>query len=277
MSKKNSQPNFGVTNSAQTTSSEKPQAPTGHLVKGFLLDAPEIFVKDTIYDIKSVKNGLKGKSNDHELGKVNDVGMKVGGLAVASYLFSQRTFPKTKAMEFIGFASFFGSMALWPKIAISAPAYLIHGFNPQKRYVDSFGRKKPVFQDRQYIPFDLYSDAQINKIGDRLNVPKNIENRRTVIQDKMAKIAVQNNTLWMMTAGFATPVMSALICNQLEKPVEAIQRYFSKENSKHALSKIKKLSEKYAQENAVDSDVKISNSKEFEAVIKKYMGKELTE
>ena len=53
-------------------------------------------------------------------------------------------------------------------------------------------------------------------MGNRLGVPKNIPNRRDAIQEKMKKIAIQNNTLWMLTAGFATPVMSALICNQTE-------------------------------------------------------------
>src|SRR5574344_649280 len=35
----------------------------------------------------------------------------------------------------------------------------------------------------------------------------------------MRKISVQNNTMWMMTAGVATPVMTALTCNVLEKPI----------------------------------------------------------
>ena len=122
-------------------------------------------------------------------------------------------------MEFVGLGSFFASMALWPKIAIQLPAYLIHGFNVQQQYEDSFGRKKPFYQDPQFLPWDLYADDEINKIGDRLGVPKNIPNRREYIQEKMKKIAIQNNTLWMLTAGFATPIMSALICNALEKPL----------------------------------------------------------
>ena len=121
-----------------------------------------------------------------------------------------------KGMEFVGLASFFASMALWPKLAIQLPAKLIHGVNVMPEYEDSFGRKKPFYQDHQFIPWDLYSDNEINKIGDRLGVPRDIPNRRDFIQEKMRKLALQNNTLWMLTAGVATPVMSALICNKME-------------------------------------------------------------
>jgi len=32
----------------------------------------------------------------------------------------------------------------------------------------------------------------------------------------MRKVSVQNNTLWMLTAGIATPIMTALACNKAE-------------------------------------------------------------
>ena len=102
-------------------------------------------------------------------------------------------------MEFIGLASFFGAMDLWPKLALQLPAYLIHGFNIRQKYEDSYGRKKLFYQDHQFIPWDLYSDKEINKIGDRLGIPKDIPNRREFIQEKMRKIALQNNTMWMLT------------------------------------------------------------------------------
>ena len=200
----------------------RPLKGNGYLIKSNIFDAPAIMVKSAVYDINALNHSVKGKANDHELGKMNDLGMKVGGLAIAGYLFTRRQTPMTKAMEFVGLGSFFASMALWPKIALQIPARLIHGFNVQQQYVDSMGRKKPFFQDPQFLPWDLYSDDEINKIGDRMGVPRNIENRRDFIQEKMKKIAIQNNTLWMLTAGFATPVMSALICNQLEKPLGSL-------------------------------------------------------
>jgi len=195
----------------------KPLQPKGHLIKQSFYDAPVDIYESVAYDIKSLKNGLKGNSNDHQLGKINDLGMKLGGLAIAGFLFTQKPTPKTKWMEIAGFGSFFASMALWPKIALQWPAKVVHGFDTQQKYEDSMGRKKSFFSDPQYLPWDLYSDKEINKIGDRLGIDKDVPNRKEFVQEKMKKIAVQNNTMWMLTAGFATPVISALISSEVEK------------------------------------------------------------
>lgn len=220
-----------------------PLAPRGKLVGNSPFDAPSLMVQGLAYDVKSLNRGLKGESNDHQLGKINDIGMKVGGLAIASYLFTKKAAPMAKSMEFVGFLSFFASMAIWPKLAIQLPSRVIHGFNVHQKYRDSQGRVKPFFQDPQYLPWDLYSDKQIDKIGDRLGVSRNIENRREVVQERMKKIAVQDNTLWMLTAGFATPIMSALICNALEQPIVNLQ---DKLNNKKADDMLKNP-DKYAQ------------------------------
>ncbi|MBP7212104.1 hypothetical protein KBA27_04645, partial [bacterium] len=266
-----------VQNPQNSTQVVKPQTPAGHLVSSSFLDAPANFVSDTVYDLKSVKDGIKGKSNDHEQGKVNDFAMKMGGLGIASYLFTQKALPSGKAMEFVGLASFFTSMALWPKIAIELPAYIKHGFNVQKRYVDSNGRKKPVFQDPQYIPFDLYSDKEISKIGDKLGVPKNIENRRNVVQDKMKQIATQNNTLWMLTSGFATPIMSALICNQAEKYVNKFQSKGAEKNANKLFSNMEtKLSKFATAPNSKIENVSIKDNAKYDEVVNSLKGKELT-
>ena len=205
----------------------KPLPPTAKLVDGGILNAPKELVKDWFYEAKSLKDGIQGKANDHELGKLNDVGLKIGGLAIAAYLASRKTTPLKKAMEFIGFGSFLLAMTIWPKLAIQLPAKLIHGINSRQSYEDSFGRKKPLTLDTQFLPLDLYSDKQIEKIGNWQGVPKDIPNRRQYIEEKMRKNAVQNNTLWMLTAGFATPVISGLLCN-------AVTPYTEKQLMKHS-------------------------------------------
>lgn len=197
----------------------KPLPSNGKLVRTGPMDILSETKKNVKYDFNAFRHAVKGEANDHELGRLNDVGMKLGGLAIASYLFTKKQTPMTKLFEFVGLASFFGAMDIWPKLFIQLPAWLVHGVNVRQQYEDSFGRKKMFYQDHQFIPWDLYKDDEINKIGDRLGVPKNIPNRREYIQEKMRKIALQNNTLWMLTAGFATPLMSALICNRLEKPL----------------------------------------------------------
>ncbi|MBD5403068.1 hypothetical protein HDR58_09810, partial [bacterium] len=180
----------------------KPLPSNGKLVRNNIFDAPSEFFKDMKYDLRALKHSLKGEANDHELGRLNDMGMKVGGLAIATYLFSRKSTPLTRIMEFVGLGSFFAAMNIWPKLALQLPAYLIHGFNIRQQYEDNYGRKKMLYQDHQFIPWDLYSDAEINKIGNRLGVPKDIPNRREFIQEKMRKIALQNNTMWMLTSGF---------------------------------------------------------------------------
>ena len=242
---KKPKPHFDIEHELNNRTFIKPLEGKGHLINGSIFNMPALMVKDTIYNAKAVKHAVKGEANDHELGKINDVGLKIGGLAIAGYLFTRKQTPMTKGMEFIGLGSFLASMALWPKIAIQLPAYLIHGINVQKQYEDSFGRKKPFYQDPQFIPWDLYSDKEIQKIGNRLGVPKDIPNRREAIQEKMKKIAIQNNTLWMLTAGFATPVMSALICNRTEPYLAKWLNDRKNKKADRILNNLDKYSEKY--------------------------------
>lgn len=215
--------NFDVNKELANHTFIRPLPAHGKLVKNGIFDMPSEFIKDMRYNYRALKHSIKGEANDHELGRLNDMGMKLGGLAIATYLFSRKATPLTKIMEFVGLTSFFAAMDLWPKIALQIPAYLIHGFNIRQEYIDNYGRKKMVYLDHQFIPWDLYSDEDINKIGNKLHVPKDIPNRREFIQEKMRKIALQNNTMWMLTAGFATPIMSALICNACEKPIQRYQ------------------------------------------------------
>jgi hypothetical protein len=195
----------------------KPLPPRGRLLKGTFY--PVGIARDIKYNTKALVHGINGKANDHELGKLNDMGMFAGAAAIAAYLFKTNKTPLTKSMEIVGPAAFFASMALWPKLAIQWPAMIIHGVDPMKQYKDSQGRVKPFYQDPQFIPWDLYSDKAIDRIGDRLGVSKEMPNRRAYTEEKMRKIALQSNTLWMLTAGFATPLMTALACNKLEKPL----------------------------------------------------------
>lgn len=198
----------------------KPLKGRGRLVRGNIFDAPARMVRDAAYNVKSLKHAIKGNANDHELGKINDMGMFLGGLGIASYLFTKKQAPMEKAMEFIGLGSFFAAMAIWPKLAIQLPAQLIHGINVQQEYIDSFGRKKKFHLDPQFKPWDLYPEQKIYKYADRLGVPKDIPNRKAFTQEKINKIATQSNTMWMLSAGFATAILSGLICNKLEKPVQ---------------------------------------------------------
>ncbi len=174
-------------------------------------------VKDTAVDtVNLAKAVTTGKSNDHSLGRINDLGLKIGGIGIAAFLATQRLTKTSKAMEFLGFGAFLASMTLWPKLFIDTPTKMRYGFDPRQKYVDSQGRKKEFFLDNQYLPWDLWEKEDINKVADKMGVDKNMQDREEFTKKKMQKIALQNNTLWMLTAGLGTPLMTSMACKAFE-------------------------------------------------------------
>ncbi len=204
----------------------KPMKDKGQLLPSKIFGSPVEYAKDLKKDVVSIGKAAKGKANDHELGRINDLAMKLGSLALASYLFVKNPLKLSKAMEFVGFGTFFASMSLWPKLAIQAPLKARTGVDIHQKYIDSQGRKKMLFQDPQYVLTDLYSREDLDRIGTKLDVSENIPDRDNFIKQRAQKTALQGNTLWMMTAGLASPLMSALMCNRLEKPIgKALEKY----------------------------------------------------
>ena len=258
-----------------TTKNVKPLKPQGHLVKDDLVSGTKYFFKDIAYDMKALKNGINGTANDHQLGRLNDVGLRLGGIGIATYLASRTTNPKAKIMEFVGLGAFLASMDLYPKLAINLPAKLRFGFDVNKQYIDDQGRKKSVMQDRNYIPYDMYNgdskDEDLQAIGDKFGLDKDVINRNEVTKELMSKTATQYNTLWMMTAGFATPVLTSLICYGLENKVitPAIEKYRNNKVDKEIqtlLEATKKLS-------LDPKDLKANElSKNVEKILKQYNG-----
>ena len=221
----------------------KPDKGQGHLIHDTIKDKIKYFGFDRKYDAKALVDGYSGKAKDHQLGRLNDVGLVAGGLAIAGFIAASKQTAKAKIMEFVGLGSFLLAMKVWPKVAIEMPAKLVHGFNVNKQYIDDQGRKKSVFQDSQYIPWDLYTgerpDENISLIGDKMGIKKDIPNRDEVVKDQMRKVATQNNALWMLSAGVATPVLGALGACGAEKLID--DRLEIRNNEK-ANSKIKEMS-----------------------------------
>ena len=272
-------PDFDINRELANRTFIRPLPPKGHIVKSNLLSAPMNFMQEVRTDFKALKSAWSGDANDHQLGKLNDLGMKLGGLAIASYLFTLKKAPVTKAMEFVGLGSFFASMSLWPKIALDIPARLIHGFSPFMRYEDSQGRKKGFFQDNQYIPFDMLKEKDIDRIGNRLHVPKDLPNRREAIEERMRQIALQNNTMWMLTAGFATPIMSSLICNRLEPYVEDIHNKRLNKKIESLLTGLSEQSKKFVSpeiEKGVNDVLTLHNNEPITDAVLEDIAKALT-
>lgn len=214
----------------------KPFADKGTLLPSRIFGSPIEYAKDLGQDVVNISKGFRGKGKDHQLGRINDVGMKLGSLAIAAYLFAKNPLKLSKTMEFVGFGSFFASMALWPKLFIQLPLKLRTGVDIHRKYKDSENRKKMFFQDPKYVPWSLVSQEELDKIGDKNGISKDLPNRNDAIKATAQKVAVQGNTLWMMTAGFATPLMSSLMCSQAEKMIAKKQLKDHLNNSKTDLN-----------------------------------------
>ena len=118
----------------------KPLNYKGKLLPSRLFATPKEYAHDLKQDILSIGKAAKGKANDYELGRINDVAMKLGSLGLASYLFIKNPLKLDKAMQFIGFGTFFGGMALWPKLAIQAPLRARTGVDIHQKYIDRYSR-----------------------------------------------------------------------------------------------------------------------------------------
>lgn len=177
-----------------------------------------IATADTGKDIVELGKALvTGKSNDNQLGRFNDLGMKLGGLGIASYLFTKRGTGTKGIMEFLGAGAFFATMAAWPRLLISEPLKMRFGFDIRQQYIDAQGRKKRLYLDNQFVP-DLYSNEEIDKIADKMGIDKKNPEYRELTKEKMRTIALQGNTLWMLSAGFS-PLLTSMICNLAERGV----------------------------------------------------------
>ena len=256
-----------------------PLPPQGHLIHDSVGNSVKYFFKDIGYDLKSLKNGFNGTANDHQSGRLNDVGLVVAGIMIATYLASKTTNPKARVMEYVGLGAFLTAMSIYPKIAINTPAKLMHGYDIDKQYIDDQGRKKSVMQDSNYVPYDMYlgeiPEEDIAIIGDKMGIPRDIKNRNDVIREQMRKIATQSNTLWMLTAG-VTPALAALLCCGLENYV--VGPALEKANiAKYESSISKALQKTMEMAEILEADSIHSNalSDKVEKLLTNYKGQEL--
>ncbi len=241
----------------------KPNKAKAVLLKENPIQAAVRSVKDFINDGKNFfKAAATGQMDDNSLGRINDFGMKFGGLLIATFLASKAKTKTSAIMQYIGGTAFFASMALWPKIFINLPAKLIHGFKIDQKYISAQGEKKDFFLDNQFLPWDAFSEDELRQNAKNAGIDYDSENGDEKIKRKMQKTALQNRTLWMATAGFATPLMTALFGDFVEPKVKdaVIKNEFKK--SQKALEEI----------NQTLSHAKpiVRNSKEIENAISQF-------
>ena len=206
---------------AQHANDVKPNEAKARLVKENPLQSAASAVGDTFKDGKNFVIAAKtGKLNDNSLGRINDLGLKAGALLIAGFLASNAKTKTNAIMQFLGGATFLSVMSLWPKIFINLPARLVHGFRIDQKYISAQGDKKDVYLDNQFIPTDIFSKQELKDNARRSGIDYESENGEEKILRKMQKTALQNRTLWMATAGFATPLLTAVIGDKIEPLVK---------------------------------------------------------
>lgn len=246
----------------------KPMNYKGKLLPSKIFPSPVEYAKDLKGDIVSIGKAAKGLANDHELGRINDLGMKIGSACLAGFLGAKTASKLPKTMEFVGPLTFFGAMSLWPKLTIQAPIKARTGVDVHQKYLDSQGRKKMLFLDPQYVLTDLYSKNDLEKMGDKLGVNQDIPDRDNYIKQRAQKTALQANTLWMMTAGPATPLMSGLLCNRLEQPITTLIEEAEILSSQKGIDKLLKEVDPNKEKNAIQKLLEKPAIKEFTGKVK---------
>lgn len=201
----------------------KPNEAKAKMVNDTMLGDPIAATKDVFKDagnfFKAVKTGEMG---DNNLGRINDLGLKIGAALTATFLALHSKTKTEKIMKFVGGGTFIAAMSLWPKLFINLPARLVHGFRIDRKYISAQGDKKDFFLDNQFLVWDAYPEEQLRKDAKNAGIDYDSKNGKEKIQRKMQKTALQNRTLWMATAGFATPLITAISGNYIEPLVKKL-------------------------------------------------------
>jgi hypothetical protein len=216
----------------------KPAVNYAHVVNENPFEAVSSTVKRHATNADNLRKALtKAQGTDYTLGSMNDTTIRSGSLAIAILASSKAISGVSGAGEFIGFCSWFAAMGISPKI-INKMLQLKYGLNLDKEYVDSYGRRKKVFDDPGFICWDVIPKAEIDSIGDKMGIPKNIINRREAIQEKITQVVVQSKTWMMVSAGIATPVIASLIADTLKKPFNGLLNMMHSNNIQNVTSKV---------------------------------------
>jgi len=227
-------------NNAQISHSSQDELRThvkAYKPKGQIIEPDTFCFSKDAESLNFFLKGIQGKGNDYSIGRINDIAIKLGGLGIATTIAVSKGTPIKKGMEFVGLASWLGAMSLWPKLAINKPIKYLKGVDLDLEYKTSRGHKKKFYNDPQFMCWDLISDEEINKMGDKLGVPRNIQNRRKAVENKARQVAIQGNTLSSLTAGLATPLVASLVADQLDKRVFSAAAPVINANKADALAK----------------------------------------
>ena len=159
-------------------------------------------------------------SDDDHLGPLDAEMKLVGGATIATLSAKLRSGRWVALPEALGLASWFGSMALTP--------FMLHklieaktGVDLGQTYITPEHRRTRMYRDPDYMPLHLLPDKEIHHIARKMGIPTDHPHYRELTEDKIREVARQGQTSWMLLAGPATPILTALICSTAQHPLAA--------------------------------------------------------
>ncbi len=163
--------------------------------------------KSPFNTMKNLMHGVNQKKiTDYELSYAKNP-LAVGGGLILATLATLGGVKKTLGVGHLaGFAAWMAALVYGPKVANSI-VQLKTGINLNQEYINTYNERYGLFKDPQYMPLHLLPEEELNRIGDRLNIPYGVDRKR-LIEDKIRQISVQTGTWWNLVAGAAVPVVA---------------------------------------------------------------------
>lgn len=159
-----------------------------------------------------------GHASDHKSAQLSD-SLRTASVALIAGLGSLGVSQTGGFLPFVlGGLSWLGAMAITPKV-LNGMAYLKTGINQNMRYVTSNNDVRPLFQDPNFLPMQVIPQDLRLHWAEHLGIDRENPDRPALLKDKLKQLTIQTHTWWMTVAGIATPVLSALICDNLETPL----------------------------------------------------------
>jgi hypothetical protein len=167
---------------------------------------------------QTIADVAQGKtSDDGHLAHVDKTMRVGGGVTIAALAAKLRTGRWAAIPEVFGLAGWYASMAATPW-ALHAAIQQKTGINLGQLYTNPEHTKVRFYQDADYMPLHLIPLQERRLIAQKLGIPEEHPHFNELVDEKIRQVARQGQTSWMLIAGPATPILTALLVSQTEHP-----------------------------------------------------------